>query len=235
MRYSKRVQAVIQLARQETARLDHDHISTGHLLLGLIREGEGAAVKFLEAANVDLDEMKTELESIMENKGRGSAIGQLKLTDRAGNALKWADEESQKMGHTYIGTEHLLVGIMREQEGVASKTLTKFGVELDKVRSAARASATNEGGTSETLTFHNVEVTVPTSGPGAGYSQLVSENEVLTLEDACQLLRITIDDLNKLLEAGGLPARMIGGQWRFSRNALFRWLGEGSSLDYLKS
>ena len=233
MRYSKRAQSVIQFANQEAARLGHDHISTGHLLLGLIREGEGAAITFLKEANIDLEKMKAELEGVMESKGRGSVIGQLQLTVRANTALKLAAEESQNMGHKYVGTEHLLVGLIREQEGVASKTLTRFGVDLDRARSAAQAIAVDEEEHFETLTFHNVEVTVPTrenSSPSAAFGK-----EVLGLEEASQLLGITVHDLSKLLEAEDLPARMIGGQWRFSRGALIRWLGEGRSRSYLKS
>jgi len=232
MRYSKRAQSVIRFANQEAARLGHDHISTGHLLLALIREGEGTAITFLKDANVDLEKMKAELESIMENRGRGSVIGQLQLTGRANTVLELAAEESQNMGHKYIGTEHLLVGLIREREGVASKTLTRFGVDLDRARSAAQTIAVNEEEHFETLTFHNVEVTVPTredSSPSAA-----SEKEVLGLEEASQLLGITVGDMSKLLEAEDLPARMIGGQWRFSRSALIRWLGEGRSRGYLK-
>lgn len=233
MRYSERVQSVIRFARQEAARLGHDHISTGHLLLGLIREGEGAAIIILENANVDLEEMKAELESVMENKGRNcSVIGQLRLTSRANNALRLADEESQNMGHEYIGTEHLLIGIIREREGVASKTLAKFGIDLDGARSAAQAIAISSEEPSETLTFRNVDVTVPVPEPRTDYPPATPEKEVLSLEEASQLLGITVDDLSKLLETEDLPARMIAGQWRFSRSALIRWLGEGSSRSY---
>jgi excisionase family DNA binding protein len=230
MRYSKRAQSVIRFANQEAARLGHDHISTGHLLLALIREGEGTAITFLKDANVDLEKMKAELESIMENRGRGSVIGQLQLTGRANTVLELAAEESQNMGHKYIGTEHLLVGLIREREGVASKTLTRFGVDLDRARSAAQTIADNEEEHFETLTFHNVEVTVPTRED----SPASAAKEVLSLEEASQLLGITVDDLSKLLEAEDLPARMISGQWRFSRSALIRWLGEGRSQSYLK-
>jgi len=78
-------------------------------------------------------------------------------------------------------------------------------------------------------------VTVPTRGAGTEYPSVASEKEVLDLEEASQLLRVNVDDMKKLLEAEDLPARMIGGQWRFSRRALIRWLGEGSSHSYSKS
>ena len=232
MRYSERAQSAIRLANQEAARLGHDHISTGHLLLGLIRYGEGAAIAFLKEENIDLEKMRLELENIMENKGPGSTIGQLKLTSRANSALKLAAEESQNMGHKYVGTEHLLIGIIREREGVASKTLINLGVDLNRARLAAQATAVDEEEHIETLTFHNVEVTIPTQESDMDHPPAASEREVLDLKEASQLLGITVDVLSKLLETEDLPARMINGQWRFSRSALIRWLGEGSSQNY---
>ncbi len=235
MRYSRRAQLAIRLASQEAARLDHDHVGTGHLLLGLVREGEGAAITFLKDAKVDLEKMKTELESIMNNKGRGSVIGKLQLNARANEALKMAAEESQNMGHKYVGTEHILLGIIREANGVASKTLGKFGIDLDRARSAAKAIVADEEEHAETLTFHDVDATVPMDQSSLGFSSTFFEKEVLDLEEAGRLLGITVDDLKQLLQTEDLPARMIGGHWRFSRSALIRWLGEGKSRSYSKS
>jgi len=234
MRYSERVQSAIQLANQEAVRLGHDHISSGHLLLGLIREGEGSAIKLLESENVDLEEMKAELESIMENKGRGSVIGKLQLTSRANSTLKLAAEESDKMGHKYVGTEHLLVGLIHERDGVASKTLVKYGIDLDKALAAVQAVAVDEEEHSETLTFNNIEMTMQARESYKPRPLYDSEKEVLNLEESSQFLQITVDDLNELLKAQDMPARMIRGQWRFSRSALIRWLGEGKSRNYLK-
>jgi len=235
MRYSRRAQLAIRFASQEAARLDHDHVGTGHLLLGLVREGEGAAVTFLKDAKVDLEKVKAELESIMNNKGRGPVVGKLQLTSSANDALKLATEESQDMGHKYVGTEHILLGIIAERDGVASKTLSKFGIDLDRARAAAQAIVVDEEEHAETLTFHNVDVTVPMEQSSVDYPLTFFEKEVLNLEEAGRLLVTTVDDLKKLLQTEDLPARMIGGHWRFSRSALIRWLGEGRSRSYLKS
>jgi len=232
MRYSERAQSIIQFARQEAARLGHEHISTGHLLLGLIRAGEGTATTFLKDAGVDMEKMKGELENIMETKGRGAVIGQSQITSRADNALKMAAEESQNMGHKYIGTEHILVGLIREWDGVASKSLISSGVDLEKARSAAQSIAVEEDEHSETLTFNSTEITIPTPEFGESDPANSSVKEVLDLEEASDLLRITVSDLNELLENEDLPARMIGGQWRFSRSALIKWLGEGNARNY---
>ncbi len=232
MRYSERAQSIIQFARQEAARLGHEHISTGHLLLGLIREGAGTAIAFLEDENVDLEEMKNELENVMESKGRGAVIGQSQITSRAEKALKMAVEESQNMGHKYAGTEHILIGLISEHEGVASRILLKSGIDVDKARAAARDIVMEEDEHSETLTFHNVEITVPTPGFDEDYPPFNSAYEVLDIEEASHLLRITVHDLNELLKSEDLPARIVSGQWRFSRRALIKWLGEGKSSDY---
>jgi len=232
MRYSERAQSIIQFARQEAARLGHEHISTGHLLLGLIRAGEGGAITFLKDANVNLEDMKSELENVMESKGRGAVIGQSQITSRADKALEMAAEESQKMGHKYIGTEHILVGLIRERDGVASKSLISSGIDLKKARSAAQSIEVVEDGPSETLTSSSVEIAIPTPEFVEDYSPASSAEEVLDLEEASHLLRITISDLNELLKEEDLPARVICGQWRFSRSALIKWIGEGSSRNY---
>jgi ATP-dependent Clp protease ATP-binding subunit ClpC len=236
MRYSIRARSVIRFANQEAARLDHDHISTGHLLLGLIREGEGAAIDFLRENSVDLDKIKAELEDKMaNNKGRGSRIVEIQLTKGAKSVLEMAVEESANMGHKYVGTEHLLVALIRKRDAVASKVLARNNVALDAARAAAQDNISDEEEPIETLTFDNVKMTVPIQEYGTGYSAAVPEKEVLDLNEASELLGITANNLKELLKAEDLPARMINGQWRFSRSALIRWLGEGSSQNYTKS
>ncbi len=236
MRYSERAQLIIQFARQEAARLGHEHISTGHLLLGLIRAGDGAAITLLKDANVNLEEMKSGLENIMETKGRGAVIGQLKITSRAEKALKMADEESQKMGHKYIGSEHILVGLICEGDGVAAKSLINSGVSLRKARAAAQSIEISEDEPSETFTASSsVEMIIPTPEFVDDYPLDSGAEEVLDLEEASLLLRISLSDLSELLREENLPARIICGQWRFSRSALIKWLGEGSSRNYADS
>jgi len=231
MRYSDHAQSVIYMANQEAARLNHDHISTGHLLLGLIREGEGAALSFLKSMNVDLEKVKTELESTMEVKGHGAKIGQLKFTSRANKAFELASEESQKMGHKYVGTEHILLGIILEQDGVAPKILEKSGIDADKARAFAMSLGVDEEDNFDTLTFNDAKMMVSSKEPFLeGYSESI--DAVINLEDACNLLKIDMDDMNRLLMEENVPGRMIAGQWRFSRNALIKWLGEGKSKDY---
>jgi len=232
MIYSERARIAIKYANQETARLGHENIGTGHILLGLIRQGEGTAIEILKDASVDIDELKNELEALMEEGNRGAFIGRLKLGTRAMDALRYAEEESKNMGHQYLGTEHLLLGIMREYEGVGAKALSKFGVVLQKARSIAQAVVVKEEEPAETLTFQNTGMTLSTYN-----NQVISNtqeygNDILDIEEASRLLKISIDDMNSLLINENIPSRKINGQWRFSRSALIKWLGDGNSKDY---
>ena len=235
MRYSERAQSAINYAEQEAARLNHDYISTGHLFLGLIRDGEGTAIEFLREMNVDLEKVKAELESLMAGRSRASVVGQSNLTGKVNDAIRMAAEESEGMGHKYVGTEHLLIGLIREREGVASKILAKYGIDLEKARAAARSIEVEEDKPFETLTFRGADVTMPAGDAEAARWSSISEKEILDLDEASRFLGTTAENLKKLLETEDVPARMIGDQWRFSRSALVRWLGEGKSRNYTKS
>lgn len=233
MRYSERARQAIRFAHQEAARLGHDHISTGHLLLGLIRQGEGAAIQILQSANVDLEKIKTEVESLMEDRGRSSTIGKLQFSSKTNTALKYAENESENMGHKYVGTEHILIGLLLESEGVAAKALAKYNIDINHVRTFAQSIYTNEEEPSETITFHSTDLSLSQSNEK--FHKTYADNEVLNLEEASKLLRIKVEVFEKLLNTERIPARMIDGEWRFNRASLLEWLGSGSSLDYVKS
>ncbi|MDQ1329053.1 MAG: ATP-dependent Clp protease ATP-binding subunit ClpC, partial [Candidatus Poribacteria bacterium] len=160
MRYSERASMAVRYASQEAARLGHDHVSTGHLLLGLVRQGDGAAIDILNDSAVDLERLKSEVEGMIEDSGRGTVIGKLQLSIRAKDVLRFAEEESQSMGHKYLGTEHILLGLIREQEGVAAKALTKLGISLQRTRAIALTVEVQEEEPVETITFQNAGMTV---------------------------------------------------------------------------
>ena len=235
MRYSERARQAIRFAHQEAARLGHDHISTGHLLLGLIRQGEGAAIQILKDANVDLEKIKSEIESLMEDRGRSSTIGKIQFSSKTNSALKYAEKESDSMGHKYVGTEHILIGLLLENEGVAGKALAKYNIDISHVRDVARSITTNEEEHSETMTFHSADLTLSAGELKDSFQRVYTNNEVLNLEEASRLLRINVEVFKKLLAEEKIPARMIDGEWRFNRESLLKWLGEGSSLDYIKN
>jgi len=122
------------LAREEAQRLQHDYIGTEHLLLGLVREGEGIAVAVLMNLGIDLEHLKEVIEDTIPVPSGSSLIGELPFTGSAKKSLELAVEEARTLQHNYIGTEHLLLGMIREGEGIAARILNRFGLDKDKVR-----------------------------------------------------------------------------------------------------
>ncbi len=123
----------MQLAQEEAQRLQHNYIGTEHLLLGLVREGEGIAAKALTSLGVDLEKIRTAVEDIV---GRGNRIapGEIGLTPRAKKVIELAVDEARHLNHDYVGTEHLLLGLIREGEGIGAGVLESFGLSLQQVR-----------------------------------------------------------------------------------------------------
>ncbi|QCB29224.1 ATP-dependent Clp protease ATP-binding subunit [Corynebacterium endometrii] len=132
-RFTDRARRVIVLAQEEARMLNHNYIGTEHILLGLIHEGEGVAAKALESMGISLDDVRTEVEEII-GKGTQPPTGHIPFTPRAKKVLELSLREGLQMGHKYIGTEFLLLGLIREGEGVAAQVLTKLGADLPRVR-----------------------------------------------------------------------------------------------------
>jgi len=132
--FSSRVQMVIQFSREEALRLGHDYIGTEHLLLGLIREGEGIAVEILRNLGCDLDEIKRSVEDSVKPSGETMTIGNIPFTKRAEKILKMAYVEAEKYKSDIIGTEHLLLALVKEKDGVAAQVLLSFDVTYETVR-----------------------------------------------------------------------------------------------------
>lgn len=133
-RFTERARKVIVLAKEEARRYNHDYIGTEHILLGLIREGEGVATAVLQNLGLGLENIREELEKIIQPGNTSQVLGDIPFTPRAKKALELAADEARNMGHNYIGTEHLLLGLLKEGEGVASEVLFNLGIDLDKVR-----------------------------------------------------------------------------------------------------
>ncbi|KPJ54479.1 hypothetical protein AMJ39_00175 [candidate division TA06 bacterium DG_24] len=133
-RFTERVKRVMYLAREEAARLQHDYIGTEHLLLGLIREGEGVAALVLMNLGLDLETLRQAVEDVAPAGGGTLTISEIPLNPNAKRSLELAVEEARSLGHSYIGTEHLLLGLLKEGEGVASMVLKKLGVSLEQVK-----------------------------------------------------------------------------------------------------
>lgn len=132
-RFTERARKVVYLAQQEAARLGHNVVGTEHLLLGLVVEGEGVAAKALEVIDISLDRIRQEVEKII-GSGEPNPFGEIPFTPRAKRVLELAVDEGRHMGHNYVGTEHILLGLIREGEGVAAQVLKNLGADLEKVR-----------------------------------------------------------------------------------------------------
>src|ERR1051325_11139448 len=133
-RFTERAQRVILIAQEEAKRLNHDYVGTEHILLGLIALGEGVAAQVLANLGVDLRRVRAEIEKIVGTGDNVMLLGEIPFTPRAKKVLELAVEEAQNMGHNYVGTEHLLLGLIREEEGVAARVLENLGIRLDVVR-----------------------------------------------------------------------------------------------------
>src|SRR5574338_33037 len=131
-KFTDRARKVLTLAQDEAQRFNHNYIGTEHLLLGLVREGEGVAARVLENMNVELPKVRTAVEFII-GRGDRPVVGEVGLTPRAKRVIELAIDEARRLGHNYIGTEHLLLGLVREGEGIAAGVLESLGVNLDKV------------------------------------------------------------------------------------------------------
>ena len=133
--FTDRVRKVLQMAREEAARLHHEYVGTEHILLGLIREGEGVAATVLQNLNVDLDDIQQKIEeTVKKGKAAAAAGPDLPYTSRAKKVLELAMTEARELNHSYVGTEHLLLGLLREEKGIAAQVLTDAGVSLEASR-----------------------------------------------------------------------------------------------------
>ena len=133
-RFTEKAIKVIMLAQEEARRLGHNFVGTEQVLLGLIGEGTGIAAKTLKSMGVNLKDARVEVEKII-GRGSGFVAVEIPFTPRAKRVLELSWDEARQLGHNYIGTEHLLLGLIREGEGVAARVLEKLGVDLNKVRS----------------------------------------------------------------------------------------------------
>ena len=157
--FTDRVRKVLQMAREEASRLHHEYVGTEHILLGLIREGEGVAAAVLTNLSVDLDDIQQKIEETVK-KGKAPAPDgpDLPYTSRAKKVLELAMSEARELNHSYVGTEHLLLGLLREEKGIAAQVLTDAGVTLEQARA-------------ETLRLLGSEMPQPETPGGGGKPQ----------------------------------------------------------------
>ncbi len=133
-RFTDRARKVMQLANQEAQRFNHEYIGTEHILLGLVKEGSGVAANVLKNLDVDLRKIRNEVEKIVQPGPDIVTMGKLPQTPRAKKVIEYSMEEARNLNHNYVGTEHILLGLLREQEGVAAQVLMNLGLKLEDVR-----------------------------------------------------------------------------------------------------
>jgi ATP-dependent Clp protease ATP-binding subunit ClpC len=133
-RFTDRARKVMQLANQEAQRFNHEYIGTEHILLGLVKEGSGVAANVLKNLDVDLRKIRLEVEKLVQSGPDMVTMGKLPQTPRAKKVIEYAIEEARNLNHNYVGTEHLLLGLLREEEGVAAQVLRNLGLKLEDVR-----------------------------------------------------------------------------------------------------
>ena len=161
-RFTDRARRVVVLAQEEARMLNHNYIGTEHILLGLIHEGEGVAARTLESMDISLEAVRRQVEQII-GRGQAAPVGHIPFTPRAKKVLELSLREALQLGHNYIGTEHMLLGLIREGEGVAAQVLQKLGADLNRVRqSVIQLLSGYTAGASEVIPTTGW---VPESGP----------------------------------------------------------------------
>ncbi|HMR50749.1 MAG TPA: Clp protease N-terminal domain-containing protein, partial [Arachnia sp.] len=167
-RFTDRARRVIVLAQDEAKLLNHNYIGTEHILLGLIHEGEGVAAKALESLGISLEAVREQVEEII-GQGQQVPTGHIPFTPRAKKVLELSLREALQMNHQYIGTEHILLGLIREGEGVAAQVLIKLGADLNRVRSTVLQLLSGYQGREASLSG------APEAGPEKTSSQVLDQ------------------------------------------------------------
>lgn len=177
-RFTERAQQVLVLAQEEAKRLNHNFIGTEHLLLGLVREGSGIAARALQGMNIDLSAVRQEVERITP-KGEKVIQQGISYTPRAKRVVELAIEESQNLGHNYVGTEHLMLGLVREGEGIAAQVLSNMGIDLKRARKEVIQLLGGEEGTARAADGEKAGPQTPTVDTfGRDLTQLSKEGKL---------------------------------------------------------
>ncbi|MEZ5964715.1 MAG: ATP-dependent Clp protease ATP-binding subunit [Planctomycetota bacterium] len=177
-RFTDRAKKVMSYARQEAQKFNHEYIGTEHVLLGLVQEGSGVAANVLKHMSVDLEKIRHEVEKIVKTGPTTVTMGQLPFTPRAKKVLELSMEEASQLGHNYIGTEHLLLGLIRESEGIAAQVLMNLGVKLEEVREEVLEFLGADSGQHD----EESESEGPSGGGGTGSTQANTKSKTPALD-----------------------------------------------------
>ena len=176
-RFTERAQKVLALAQEEAANLGHNNIGTEHILLGLLREGEGIAAKALYELDLNVDKVETEIKGLIFT---GEKIeGPIYYTPRAKKVIELSMDEARKLGHSYVGTEHILLGLIREGEGIAARVLNNLGLSLNKARQqVVKLLGNNESATSSGTASHKAAATPTLDSLARDLTQVAKEDRL---------------------------------------------------------
>ena len=192
-RFTDRARRVVVLAQEEARMLDHNYIGTEHLLLGLIHEGEGVAAKALESMGISLEAVRQQVEEII-GQGQAAPTGHIPFTPRAKKVLELSLREALQLGHNYIGTEHILLGLVREGEGVGAQVLEKQGAHLNRVRQVVVDLLSGSTGTSE-------GIAEPSSAKDLQWRIVRALDRIGGFEESLRTLRREIEEIRAALSA----------------------------------
>jgi ATP-dependent Clp protease ATP-binding subunit ClpC len=177
--FTDRVRKVLAMARDEAIRLQHDYVGTEHILLGLIREGEGVAAAVLTNLSADLDQIHERIEESVKKGKATIALGELPYTSRAKKVLEFAMAEARELNHSYVGTEHLLLGLLREEKGIAAQVLNSVGITLEEARAETLKVLGSEMGGERALGTRRDRRGPAIATPGAGKGDKKSKTPAL--------------------------------------------------------
>ena len=229
-RFNDRAKRVLALAQDEAIRFNHNYLGPEHLLLGLVREGEGVAARVLDSLGVELSKVRTAVEFIIGRGDSTTAPNDITLSPRTKKVIELAIDEARKLGHSHVGTEHLLLGLVREGEGIASGVLESLGVSLEKVRhqviatlgqqhpQAAEAAAAGKSSSSKTPTLDQLGVNLTTMSKAGQLDPVIGREK--EIERVIQILSrrtknnpalIGEPGVGKTAIAEGLAHRIVKG------------------------
>jgi ATP-dependent Clp protease ATP-binding subunit ClpA len=195
-RFTDRARRVVVLAQEEARMLNHGYIGTEHLLLGLIQEEEGVAAKALESLGISLEAVRSQVEEII-GQGQAAPTGHIPFTPRAKKVLELSLREALQLGHNYIGTEHILLGLIREGEGVAAQVLQKLGADLNRVRQTVIQLLSGYTGRAEpSVSFESVPPFESAHDLASSLTQIVGRGKAIRLlaERLAEELATALDD-----------------------------------------
>src|SRR5215469_4500125 len=230
-KFTERARRVLSLAQEEAQRFQHNYIGTEHLLLGLVREGDGVAARVLNNLGVELHEVRRAVEFII---GRGDRIvlGEIGLTPRAKKVIELAVDEARRLNHHYIGTEHLLLGLVREGEGIAAGVLESLGVNLEKVRTQTIQvlNQTGSGNPGDTSPKHSKTPTIDQMGINLTAQAPLNLKEAMRELDAVLRKKDEAIQNQDYAQAAALHDREVQLKERIAKLESGRYTGSTSGL-----